>query len=130
MRILIDTQAWVWWLIEPRKLSRDAIALLEDRQTTVYLSTVCVWEVVIKYAVGKLVLPAAPAIMVPRSMADDGLVELPIEHRHALQVTHLPLHHRDPFDRVIIAQAQVEGMPILTADRQFARYDVDVIQAG
>jgi len=130
MRILVDTHAWIWWLIEPQRLSRDAVTLLADRGTAVYLSTASVWEVIIKHAVGKLALPAAPEVLVPQAMADDGMIELPIAHRHALQVTHLPIHHRDPFDRVIIAQAQVEGMPILTADRRFAAYDVALIQAG
>ena len=130
MRILIDTHIWLWWINTPHRLSTEHVALLSDPSHTIYLSAASVWEVVIKHARGRLHLPSPPLEFVPSRMTRDRITGLTIEFAHVLQVAHLPLHHQDPFDRVIIAQAQVEGMPILTADRQFARYDVEVIQAG
>jgi len=130
MRILIDTHTWLWWLMTPERLNQQALALMADRDNTILLSAASALEVVIKYSAGKLELPVPPAEFIPSRMIRDGIDGLALEHRHALQVTHLPLHHRDPFDRVIIAQAQIEGTPILTADRQFAAYDVALIQAG
>jgi len=129
MRILIDTHAWLWWLADPARLDREAVALLRDPGTVVYLSAASVWEIVIKHGLGRLALPAPPGTLVPRAMAEDRLVALPIETGHVLQVAQLPLHHRDPFDRVIIAQAQVEGLPVLTADPRFGAYEVSLIPA-
>ena len=130
MRILIDTHAWIWWLSQPTRLKAEAVTLLSDPATTAYLSAASVWEIVIKHGLGKLTLPAAPEVLVPRAMAEDGFVALAIEHRHVLQVAQLPPVHRDPFDRVIIAQAQVEGLPILTADETFSSYAVTVLAAA
>jgi len=129
MKILLDTNAWIWWLTNPAMLNRNAAALLGDPASVIYLSAASVLEIVIKHTIGKLVLPAAPEQLLPRAMAEDRLIELPIQHRHALQVATLPLHHRDPFDRLIIAQARVEGLPIMTADQQFTAYDAELIPA-
>jgi PIN domain nuclease of toxin-antitoxin system len=129
MRVLLDTHVWLWWLHEPGRLSADTIALLAERGNTVYLSAASVWEIVIKHNLGKLTLPAPPDKFVPQAMADDGLAGLAIEHAHVLRVGHLPRHHRDPFDRVLIAQAQVEDLPLLTADPLFEPYDVAVLKA-
>jgi PIN domain nuclease of toxin-antitoxin system len=130
MRILIDTHAWLWWLADPERLSAEAVALLCNPATVVYLSAASVWEVVIKHGLGRLALPAAPGVLVPRAMADDGMIGLAVETGHVLQVAQLPLHHRDPFDRLIIAQAQVEGLTVLTADPKFSAYSVTLIPAA
>lgn len=87
------------------------------------------WEIAIKYAVGRLPLPKPPEEYVPDRMRTSGVTSLPVEHSHALGVAALPLHHNDPFDRLLIAQAQAESVPILTADRQFDSYDVEVLRA-
>lgn len=129
MEILIDTHVWLWWITAPDRLRTGAIDMLNDRRNTIYLSAASVWEVVIKHARGKLQLPVPPAEFVPSRMARDGITGIAIEHAHVLQVTHLPLHHHDPFDRIIIAQAQVEGWPIMTADSWFNAYEVEVIPA-
>lgn len=129
MRVLVDTHVWLWWLNEPGRLNADATALLADRGNTVYLSAASVWEIVVKHGLGKLTLPAAPEKFIPQAMAEDGLAGLAIEHAHVLRVGHLPLHHRDPFDRVLIAQAQVEALPLLTADPLFDPYDVTILKA-
>ncbi len=87
------------------------------------------WEIAIKHGLGKLRLPDAPERAVPELMARTGVVALPVLHRHALRVATLPPKHRDPFDRLLVAQAQVEDLSILTSDRSFRRYDVRVIDA-
>jgi PIN domain nuclease of toxin-antitoxin system len=129
MRFVIDTHVWLWWMTTPEKLSTASLDMLNNPRNVLFLSAASVWEVVIKHASGKLHLPAAPDVFVPSRMARDGVTGLAIEHAHVLQLTHLPLHHRDPFDRVIIAQAQVERLPIMTADRLFAVYPVTLIPA-
>jgi PIN domain nuclease of toxin-antitoxin system len=87
------------------------------------------WEVAIKWRTGKLRLPEHPRLWVARLAREFGAEVLPVTVAHVVQVADLPDHHRDPFDRLLIAQAQVEGIPIVTADASFARYDVDVITA-
>lgn len=93
------------------------------------LSAASSWEIAIKYALGRLPLPEPPGEYVPDRMRTSGVIPLPVEHSHALGVATLPLHHGDPFDRLLIAQAQAEAIPILTADREFDSYDVEVLRA-
>jgi len=110
----------------PERFSKAAISLIDDAQNELLLSAVSSWEIAIKSALGKLALPIPPEDYVPDRMRSSGVVGLPIEHSHALRVASLPLHHRDPFDRLLVAQAQVEGLSLLSADRQLARYDLEV----
>lgn len=98
-----------------------------DGQNEVYLSAASGWEIAIKYALGKLVLPEEPEKFVPSRLMRDAILPLPIHHAHALRVGTLPLHHRDPFDRLLISQAQVEHLPIVTVDKQLEAYDVELI---
>lgn len=130
MKLLLDTHCWLWSLAEPERLSPEARRLLVSRRNTVYLSAASAWEVAIKYALGKLSLPEPPSTYVPSRMAAQGLEPLPISHSHALQVASLPMHHRDPFDRLLVAQALVERLTILTADPSFGLYSVPVIAAA
>jgi PIN domain nuclease of toxin-antitoxin system len=90
------------------------------------LSVASAWEIAIKFAAGKLRLPQAPDGLVAQWMAEDRVAPLPILLTHALRAGELPPHHRDPFDRLLIAQAQIEGLTLLTADRELAQYDVAV----
>ncbi len=129
MRILLDTQAWLWMLADPERLSERARRLVVAPDNDLLLSAASSWEIAIKYAIGRLELPSEPAVLVPKWMAASRVAPLPIEHEHALAVAALPYHHRDPFDRLLVAQAQVESLPILTADRQFASYEVDLLEA-
>jgi PIN domain nuclease of toxin-antitoxin system len=124
--LLLDTHCWLWMLSEPERFSVEALAIVESRDIELLLSAASSWEIAIKYALGRLPLPVPPAKYVPDRIATSGVVPLPVQHAHALEVAELPLHHGDPFDRVIIAQARLEGVPILTADHQFAPYDVEV----
>jgi PIN domain nuclease of toxin-antitoxin system len=104
-----------------RHINRDAEELL--------LSAASSWEISIKWALGKLSLPSSPSEFVPEHLAATKTYPLAIQHSHALRVATLPLHHSDPFDRLLIAQAQIERLPILTADPHFKPYDVELIPA-
>lgn len=129
MRVLLDTQVWLWMLATPERLSRKSRALVVSADTELVLSAASTWEIAIKYGLGKLQLAEPPGEYIPRLMTRTGITPLPVHHRHALHVATLPAHHRDPFDRLLVAQAQLEQLPILTADRVFRRYDVDVLSA-
>jgi len=113
----------------PERFSAATRALVVAPDTELFLSAVSAWEISIKYALGKLSLPAKPGELVPSLMAQTAVTSLPILHSHALHVGELPSHHRDPFDRMLIAQAQVERLPILTADPRFSAYEVEVLRA-
>ncbi len=127
--MLLDTQTWLWIQVSPERLNEDALALITDSNSDLLLSAASSWEMAIKYALGKLPLPVPPAEYVPDRMRSSGVTGIPVTHRHAMHVAQLPSHHRDPFDRMLIAQAQLDGLTILTADRMFDQYDVPVRRA-
>lgn len=130
MRILLDTECWLWSLTAPERLNARAQSLIADRANKLYLSAASSWEIAIKYEIGKLPLPEPPETYVPNRMLALGVQALPVEHVHALRVASLPRYHRDPFDRLLIAQAEVEGISLLTADRIIRKYKVALIWAG
>jgi PIN domain nuclease of toxin-antitoxin system len=121
---------WLWSLAEPERLNARTRRLLADGSQEIYLSAASSWEIAIKSALGKLSLPEPPAAYVPKRMEAQGIRALPIEHSHALRVHSLPHHHKDPFDRLLIAQADVEGMFLLTADAAFRGYGVKLQWSG
>jgi PIN domain nuclease of toxin-antitoxin system len=127
MRYLLDTGVWLWSQTRPERLGRKAIELLSSlpKEDELFLSAASSWEISIKFHLGKLPLPEPPARYVLSRL--NGLKSLPITHGHALTAGELPLHHSDPFDRLLIAQARLEGMTLLTADTNFAKYDVAVL---
>lgn len=127
MKYLLDTHCWLWWIVTPEKLSSRVQEMIKDGGNDIFLSAVSSWEIAIKYAIGKLPLPEAPDRFVPPRLARDAIVPLPIQHAHALHLASLPLYHRDPFDRLLISQAQMEHLPIVTVDKQFEPYDVELI---
>jgi PIN domain nuclease of toxin-antitoxin system len=129
MRILLDTQCWLWMTLTPERFSSRARRLVEDSSHTLYLSAASAWEIAIKHGLGKLRLPEPPATYVPSRTAALGVLPLAIEHAHALRVATLPAHHRDPFDRLLVAQAQIEDLPVLTADPAIRAYGVETIDA-
>lgn len=129
MRALLDTQVWLWMLTEPARLG-PAHEIVEDIRNELLFSAASSWEISIKHALGRLPLPESPAMYVPQRIRSTGVISLPVEHSHALAVAELPHHHRDPFDRLLIAQAQLEGVPIITGDPFLERYEVNVIRAG
>lgn len=129
MRILLDTHVWLWSLTAPEKLGVEARALLSDQSNTLLLSAASAWEMAIKYALGRLPLPEPPERFVSDRLVRDGVQALPVDLKHALHVATLPDHHRDPFDRLLVAQSQIEDLPLLTPDEQLAAYDVRIARA-
>ncbi|MGI9037429.1 MAG: type II toxin-antitoxin system VapC family toxin [Gemmatimonadota bacterium] len=127
MRILVDTHCWLWMIGEPDRFSDPTRDLLRNTDNELLMSAATAWEIAIKYAIGRLELPGEPAEVVSEWIVRSGVSPLPILHSHALRVASLPPHHSDPFDRLLVAQAQLEGVPILTADRAFEDYDVEVL---
>lgn len=128
-RYLIDTHVWLWMQTEPSRLRDETLDLLEDAANEIFLSAASAWEIAIKYRIGKLPLPEEPTTYVPDRMRRSGTTPLPVEHAHALQTSQLPDHHKDPFDRLLVAQAQLLDLPIVTVDDQIPDYDVTVIAA-
>jgi len=127
VKVLLDTQAWLWLQDRVGRFAYSTLEILQDPETDRILSMASVWEISIKFALGKLRLPESPDRYVPDRLALSMTRILPIELRHAVHVAQLPVHHRDPFDRMLVAQALIERMPVLTADRRFSAYGVEVL---
>lgn len=125
MRILLDTHTLLWGLNDVDKLSERARELLPLSETC--FSVASLWEILIKTQCGKLSLPAPAGPYVIAKLAFNGVKLLPVTTNHVLRVESLPLHHRDPFDRILIAQAIEEDLPIVTVDTVFNRYPVRII---
>ena len=126
MRCMLDTHAFIWLVSYPEKLSRTVVDMLQSPSNEFYLSAVSGWEIAIKTHLGRLQLPDMPDRFVPEQLAENRVSSLPVLMSHALHVANLPDHHRDTFDRRLVAQAQLEDLPILTADPDIARYDVKI----
>lgn len=126
MKVLLDTHTFLWWITQSKELSSCAQALMGDGRNQLYWSAASVWEAGIKYALGRLPLPDAPGVFLPKQLNKNGVLPLAINHSHAAAASALPSLHADPFDRMLVAQAQLEGMVLLSRDRQVRRYDVDV----
>ena len=127
MRALLDTHSFLWAVGEDDQLTPAARELITDGDNEIFLSVVSAWEISIKYSKKRLTLVSPPGVYVPDRLRLFGIQQLPVTLGHATQVAELPFHHRDPFDRILIAQAQLEGMPIITSDRNIASYDIEVI---
>ena len=130
MRVLVDTHCWLWALARPEALNDESATLLSDGETEVVFSAASVWEIAIKSALGKLRVSTTDSDSLFDILEHQRVTRLPILHSHARHVASLPALHGDPFDRILIAQAQVESLPIMTADDQFLRYDLEVIWAA
>lgn len=128
MKLLLDTHVLLWWLLDNTRLRRPARDAIADAANRVYVSVVNVWEIAIKVGLGKLPVPPNVATWLPAQLQQQQLTVLPITVEHALGVEHLPGHHNDPFDRLLIAQAVAEGLTIVTSDPAFARYGVPLIR--
>jgi PIN domain nuclease of toxin-antitoxin system len=125
MKILLDTHTFLWAVTEERRLSPKVRRLLVSAET--WWSVVSLWEALAKATIGKLSLPQPAGGFLVRELKSNGVGVLPVTLSHVLRVESLALHHRDPFDRLLIAQSIEEGWPIVTADPLFARYPVEVI---
>ena len=130
MKLLLDTQCWLWWFAQPDRLNQEAIAQIADETNELWLSVASVWEISIKVSIKKLPLPEPVDLYVSSRIAQLRMRSLAITAAHALQIAALLLHHRDPFDRLLIAQAQIEGMTLVSADRMFNQYEVSLLWAG
>ena len=128
MRLLLDTHVFLWMLTTPERLG-EHLTVAEDPSTELLVSAAVSWEIAIKYGLGRLPLPEPPERYVPRRIRAIGATALPIEHTHALAVAALPPLHRDPFDRLLVAQARLLDTPILTADPAIAAYEVGTLMA-
>jgi len=129
MNFLLDTQILLWLFLRSDRLKKSVRAQLADRANVVYASAVSTWEISIKAELGKLELPGSPPTYLPERIGRSGLRELPITSKHTYGVFNLPAHHRDPFDRLLIAQAQIESLTVVTADRIFRKYNVKQLAA-
>jgi PIN domain nuclease of toxin-antitoxin system len=127
MRYLLDTHAFLWWITDSDLLSERVRDIITDGANTLYLSAASGWEIAIKADLGRLHLPDDPEKVIPEQMSSNAIIGLPIQMSHALHVHSLPRHHRDPFDRILVAQSRVEQLPILTSDPKIAKYGVEVI---
>ncbi len=125
MRLLLDTHTFLWSLTEPQRLSEHARRALEDAQNEVFVSSVSAWEIAVKRAIGKLEAPNNLEV----GLTEQGFTPLPLTFFHAEQAGTLPPIHGDPFDRMLVAQAQAEGLIIVTRDRHLSRYDVPTMSA-
>lgn len=126
MRILLDTHTFIWWDIEPSRLSPRALSLCQDVNNQLLLSVVSVWEMEIKIQLDKLRFVKSLADMIAEQQRANHIEILPISLAHALAIETLPLHHKDPFDRLLIAQAKVEQLSIMSRDPEFKAYPIVV----
>lgn len=130
MKYLLDTVVWLWSVGPTEKIGQAGLDVLRNGEEDLYLSAASSWEIAIKTKLGKFKLAEPPGHYVPKRLAAQGIQPLSINQRHSLKVYDLPLHHDDPFDRLIIAQALEEGMVILTSDRTFGKYPAQVLWCG
>lgn len=124
MNVLLDTHAFLWRVTNNPQISEKARHIIEDKGNRIYFSAASAWEITIKAGTGKLSLPEPPGKYIPGRLTRNYFEALPILLSHTLQIGSLPPHHRDPFDRILIAQSQIEALPILTVDEQITRYEV------
>ena len=129
MRVLLDTHVWLWMWGDPEALRNKTRAMLEDPSTELCVSAVSVWEIAVKEAAGRLRLPVPAEAWLADPLHRDDVAELPITFAHAIRAGTLPPHHRDPFDRMLVAQAQIEGIALVTADPAMRDYAVEVLPA-
>ncbi len=129
MKYLLDTEVWLWMQAQPERLGPHTLSLLTDERNQLLLSSASSWEIAIKFRKGKVQLPYTPDQYVPDRMIAGGVDGFAVQHSHALFVSHLDDHHRDPFDRLLVSQAMLENLPIISADPAIAAYEVEVIDA-
>lgn len=125
MNLLLDTQALLWFLLDDSRLSEKALANMVDTDGLIFVSPASLWEIAIKIRLGKYALPIPFATFWDEQLLTNDFTLLPISVAHTARVINLPFHHRDPFDRLIIAQSLVQGVPVVSSDDIFDRYGVE-----
>ena len=126
MRLLLDTHVLLWWLADDRRLKGPERRAIADRGALVYVSAVTVWEIAIKRSLGRLDLDVE---VLEQELLSGEMIELPTKWRHAKATAALPHYHEDPFDRMLVAQAQTEGLTVVSYDKAFKDYDVALLPA-
>ena len=127
MRVLLDTHSFLWWVTDDPRLSPRAREIMSDGENHLFFSAASAWEIALKARLGRLTIPEPIATFVLAQLAGNAIEGLPIGLSHALQVHSLPDYHRDPFDRMLVVQSQLENLPILTGDPLITRYPVETI---
>ena len=127
MKVLLDTHTFLWWITDDNRLSSSAREVITNGDNELFLSAATGWEIAVKAQLGRIKLPKEPHSFIAEQLRLNSIQSLPIHMSHALHIYSLPNHHRDPFDRMLIAQAQLEDLLILTMDPQIAMYQIKVI---
>ncbi len=127
MRVLLDTHVFLWMISSPEKLSEYVKELVESEENEIFLSAVSGWEITIKSQINKLKLPDKPDIYLPQQIEKNFVTVLPIRMSHVLNIYNLPDIHKDPFDRLLISQSQLENLPLITNDTKILQYPVETI---
>lgn len=127
MNCLLDTSTFIWWLTDQSKLSARALGVLLDSSNSLVLSAASAWEMAIKIKLGKLTMTGDLGDVIESQTRVNGLQLLPIAVTHTLGTLSLPMHHRDPFDRLLVAQARAENMALVTSDARIAKYGVELV---
>ena len=130
MKLLLDTHVWLWMIAGHARLTDEDHAALESPENDLYLSAAAVWELAVKSAAGKLKYTGTPSVQIPIHIERSGVYPLAVTVDHAIAAADLPMHHRDPFDRMLVAQARAEEMTLATADRRLAAYGVSILEVG
>lgn len=128
MKLLLDTHIFLWWDSEPSKLSKTALSAMEDKTNSLFLSVISIWEMQIKKDIGKLTLRVPLVEMLKAQEEINQIKLLPLKTKHIFALEGLLQHHKDPFDRIIIAQAKVENLTIVTNDPIFVNYEVKLLK--
>lgn len=126
MKLLFDTHIFLWWITDAPELSDTAREVIGNGNNMLYWSAASSWELSIKYALGRLPLPEPPDKFIPPELVKNHIESLSVIDAHAFQAGQLPLHHRDPFDRMLVAQAQLESLVLLSNDEKLSLYDVQM----
>ncbi len=127
MKYLLDTHTFLWWITDNSSLSDKARKIITNVDSTLFLSAASGWEIAIKARLGKITLPDDITTFIYEQMSINAIKELPVKMNHTLQTYILPDHHRDPFDRLLVSQSQLEMLPIITGDSHISPYNVKVI---
>jgi len=127
MKAILDTHAFIWWITDDNQMSPGARKVIEDEDNEIFVSAASIWEIVIKAKLGKITLPKRADIFLAEQIALNDFSSLPMLNSHALKIFSLPDIHRDPFDRMLVAQAQTEDCPIITSDSVIGKYSVSCV---
>lgn len=128
MNFLLDTHIFIWWILDDPRLKDSIRAVIDDPNNHLYLSAASTWEIVIKSQLGKIVLPESPERFIIKQLRENAVDAIPITVPHTIYLLELPLIHKDPFDRLLIAQASYENLTIITDDPLIKQYSVKIQQ--